>query len=142
MLSEEAKQVFDVLKKLTGEDGTFKVIEADEILEAIPNGANTTKVQLSTIIRDLRDRDYLKVKYLTPDEYCLLTLSRIDEIHSIVEEVNSVATAEPQMAVKKVAVVEKPIKRFAAFLWGFLGAILGGGVVATISTLLQIYLIK
>ena len=67
MVDGEAKLVLDALRKLTGTDGIYKVIEAEEILELLP--VELTKLQLSSAIRDLRDREYIKVKYFTPDEY-------------------------------------------------------------------------
>ncbi|MEG1663448.1 MAG: hypothetical protein RR338_05620, partial [Clostridia bacterium] len=70
MLDAEKKLVFDILHNLIGEDGNYKVIEADEILEKLPNTTQMNKVQLSAIIRELRDTEFIRVKYFTPDEYC------------------------------------------------------------------------
>jgi hypothetical protein len=158
MLNGQNKQVMDVLRALTGEDGIFKVLEADEILEKLPADSGMTKVQLSAVIRDLRDREYLKVKYFTPDEYCLLTLRRAEEIQQLVEEVTAVASAAaeaqesivaPAYTVSKPRVegaapkVKKatPLKRGIIFFYSFLGALLGGGIAAAAAILLQKFLI-
>lgn len=141
MLDTQSKAVYEALKKLTGEDDVFKVIEAEEIIEMLT--FDMTKVQLSAIIRDLRDREYIKVKYFTPDEYCLLTLKKLDELASIAEEIVS-TTVEKQPVNKTVAgknatVVVKTARVFWA---AFLGALLGGGIVAAIAVILQIFVVK
>lgn len=94
MLDSDKKAVMSVLRELTGQDDTYKVIEADEILERLPAEIDLDKQKLSVIIRDLRDREYLKVKYFTPDEYCLLTLKRTEELAQMVAEVTAIATKD------------------------------------------------
>ena len=59
MLDAEKKEVMRVLRELTGQDDVYKVIEAEEILEKISPDTPLNKQQLSAIIRDLRDREYL-----------------------------------------------------------------------------------
>ena len=76
-MADEAKVVLEALRKLTGTNDIYKVIEADEIIAELPY--QMTKLQLSATIRDLRDREYIKVKYFTPDEYCLLTVKTKEE---------------------------------------------------------------
>ena len=130
MIDGEAKLVLDALKKLTEVDGVYKVIEAEEIIELLP--VSLTKLQLSSAIRDLRDREYIKVKYFTPDEYCLSTTRIIEDVAEHADEVTAVATVAPQTA----QVAQKPVSAKKAFVSAFLGALLGGGIVMAIAIIL------
>lgn len=159
MLNGQNKEVMDVLRNLTGEDGIFKVLEADEILEKLPKDSGMSKVQLSNVIRDLRDREYLKVKYFTPDEYCLLTLRKAEEIQQLVEEVTAVASAAAEAQQELVAPAYtiskprvdgavpapvkkvKPLKKGMIFFYSFFGSLLGGGIATAVAILLQKFLI-
>ena len=78
MLDSEKKNVCKALMELCGVDGTYKVIESSEIMDRMP-GVYMTKVELSTIIRDLKDRNYIHVKYFTPDEYCIEVLPIVEK---------------------------------------------------------------
>ncbi|MCQ2603009.1 MAG: hypothetical protein MJ193_03665 [Clostridia bacterium] len=101
MLEGQSKVIYDVLKKLTGEDDVFKIIEAEEIIEKLP--VEMSKVQLASIIRDLKDRNYISVKYFTPDEYCLLTLNYIEENEKaevIVDDAKTVSQNTVQVSQK------------------------------------------
>lgn len=142
MLDSDKKAVMSVLRELTGQDDTYKVIEADEILERLPAEIDLDKQKLSVIIRDLRDREYLKVKYFTPDEYCLLTLKRTEELAQMVAEVTAIATKdrviEPVVAeASDKAVKKKERGKLSVALYAFLGGLLGGGIVTIISVIIQ-----
>jgi hypothetical protein len=130
MIDGEAKLVLDALKKLTQVDGVYKVIEAEEIIELLP--VPLTKLQLSSAIRDLRDREYIKVKYFTPDEYCLSTTRIIEDVVEHTEEVTAVATVAPVAP----QVAQKPVSAKKAFVTAFVGAFLGGGIVMAIAIIL------
>lgn len=146
MLSSDSKQVIDILRKLTGDDDVYKIVEADEVLEQLADGTEMSKVQLSAIIKDLRDREYIKVKYFTPDEYCLITLKRAEEIQKIVEGVSAAAesaqTNKPNERIsydrrKKGSSDTKGFRAGAVFWFALLGGMLGGGIVAAIAILIQ-----
>ena len=128
---EEAKVVLEALRTLTGTDDIYKVIEAEEILAILPK--QMTKLQLSSIIKDLRDREYIKVKYFAPDEYCLLTVKTKEEmvVTTSDEVYEATAVTTVQKAEKSSAVSSKK-----AFWMGFLGAFLGGGVIMSIAIVL------
>ena len=130
---EEAKVVLEALRTLTGTNDIYKVIEAEEIIAILPK--QMTKQQLSYIIKDLRDREYIKVKYFNPNEYCLLTVNgREDVIERTEEVVEAPVVSAPVKTEKTSAVSSKK-----AFWMGFLGAFLGGGAVMSIAiVLLQI----
>lgn len=154
-MNAENRTVFAILRDITGDDDVFKVVEADEILALLPADAPAmNKQQLGAAIRELRDTEYVKVKYFTPDEYCLKT-----EKKELPPEA-PVAVAEPVVAVpaeaeeKSVAVVEtvptvragkkrneaRPAGRFTSLLFGMTGAMIGGAVVTAIALILQKFL--
>ena len=130
-MADEAKVVLEALRRLTGTNDIYKVIEAEEIIAELPY--QMTKLQLSAAIRDLRDREYIKVKYFTPDEYCLLTV-KVKEETAVVET----GTVYEAAAVTTLPKEEKtkPVSDKKAFWMGFLGAFLGGGVVMSIAIVL------
>lgn len=137
MLDNEAKIVYEALKKLTGGDDVYRVLEADEIIAQL--SIDMTKMQLSSLIRDLRDREYIKVKYFTPDEYCLLTVKRTEEIAQMVENVVAVSSPERESAPPQNG---KANIGWKVFLCAFFGAFLGGGLVTAIAIILQIFVFK
>lgn len=147
MLSNDSKKVYDILRTIAREDEVFKIIEADEVLEKLPKDEQLTKVQLSAIIKELKESQYIVVKYFTPDEYCLETLFKEEVVEQPVQQ-------EPQTGHKKKnnddqQLVEaevittskdgvKPIKNPKASLYlfmSFLGAFLGGALVTVIAVL-------
>lgn len=131
-MADEIRVVLEALRKLTGTDGTYKIIEAEEIIAELPY--QMTKLQLSSIIRDLRDREYIKVKYFTPDEYCLLTANVKEDVVVYEGEETQETTATPTVArAEKPA---KPVSSKKAFWMGFLGAFLGGGSIMAIAIIL------
>ena len=68
MLGVESKTVYDILAEIAGDTEVYKIIDADEVLEKLPEGLALTKIQLSAIIRELKDLEYVDIKYFTPDE--------------------------------------------------------------------------
>ncbi|MCQ2409712.1 MAG: hypothetical protein MJ068_04140 [Clostridia bacterium] len=144
MLSQESRQIYDILRKLTGDDDIYKIIDADEVLEQL-DGMELTKVQLSAIIKDLKERDYINVKYFTPDEYCLLTLKIIEDVPLPAAKEETKQDGEDDDASKKERISyaqneAKPIKAVkpgVVFLMAFLGAVLGSGVIAAIALVLS-----
>lgn len=131
MLDGDAKVVYEALKKITGDDEVYKVVEAEEIMEILPYAMS--KLQLSGAIRDLKDSDYIRVKYFTPDEYCLITLKRNEQ--PAVVEIGEKKETTPETATEKTVVTVKS-GGGKAFLGAFLGALLGSGIVVTIAILI------
>ncbi len=132
-MADEAKVVLEALRKLTGTNDIYKVIEAEEIIAELPY--QMSKLQLSATIRDLRDREYIKVKYFTPDEYCLLTVkTKEDTLVQETEEIHE--TTAVATTVARAEKAPKPVSSKKAFLMGFLGAFLGGGAVMSIAIVL------
>lgn len=140
MLSQESRQIYDILRKLTGDDDVYKIIDADEVLEQL-EGLELTKVQLSAIIKDLKERDYINVKYFTPDEYCLLTLKIIEDVPltAAKEEIKQDGEDEDISKKERISYSQSEVKPVKAvkpgvvFLMAFLGAVIGSGVIAAIA---------
>lgn len=126
MLEGQSKVIYDVLKKLTGGDDVFKIIEAEEIIEKLP--VEMSKVQLASIIRDLKDRNYISVKYFTPDEYCLLTLNYIEE-----SEKAEIASDDVKPVQQNTVTIQPKMKSGKVFWLSFFGALLGSAIVAAVA---------
>ena len=158
MLDNEKKIVCKALMELCGSDGMFKVVEAEEIMERMPD-VYMTKVELSSIIRDLKERNYIKVKYFTPDEYCIQVLPIIEKEFEApksdlppilamekgeapeVEEAptNNDVVSEATLVSetkKETPVVSKGLTK-KVFLLALLGSFLGGAIVTAIAIIIQ-----
>ncbi len=139
MLSLEHQTVYDIIKSVAVDNDVYKVIEADEILSRLPAGLKMSKVSLSQIIRDLKDSDYLDVKYFTPDEYCLLVRKLIeDPIKQVVQQ--DVESPRGERTLYGEREKKEPKEKVAGlgrvFFLSFLGAFFGSGIVAMIALLI------
>lgn len=139
MLSLECQTVYDLIRQIAGEEEVYKIIEADEIIERLPSGLPLSKVQLSAIIRELKDREYILVKYFTPDEYCLSVIKRIEEPPKAVAAPQSEEgkPAERTLYQNKPTKVkaEKVASKGALFVMSLLGSLIGSAIVAIVTVL-------
>ncbi len=151
MLSVECQSVYDALCDITGKSEVYKIVEADEITEKIPPALSFTKVQLSQIIRDLKDREYLDVKYFTPDEYCLRVIKRIVPEPSRGTPETPTAEDAEQMPAEQQPTKQRElygekngkaknekggVRHGLVFFMSFLGGLFGSGIVAAITAVL------
>lgn len=144
-MQDNEKQVLAALVRLTGTGDTFKVLEADEILGILPEGAGMDKQALGAVIRELRGTGYLDVKYLTPDEYCLLVSPRAEEALRPPREEEPKSSDTPQTPVpqRNEETVRKKAREYDAktapklFAIAFAGSMLGGMIVAALAIILQ-----
>lgn len=139
MLNLECQTVYDAIRTLTGNDDVYKVVEAEEIIARLPQEVVLSKVQLSAIIRELKEREYIIVKYFTPDEYCLMANKRIEE--KLKQERIATQEEEAPRAVTRVEKkpkekVTKPVSKSALFFASLLGSLVGSGIIAAITTLI------
>ena len=148
MLGNESQAIYDILCDITEISEVYKIVDADEITERLPANFNLTKVQLSQIIRDLKDRDYVDIKYFTPDEYCLRVIKRIEPeepIQTSEEAVGESAEEAVQSTAKNDKQLEVPGGRSAkpglVLFMSFLGGVLGSGFVAAITAILLKFVI-
>ena len=162
MLDTEKKVVCRALIELCKTDGVFRVVEAEEIMNMMPD-VYLTKAQLSSIIRDLKERNYIRVKYFTPDEYCIQVLPIVEKefeeekpailpiealeqgqtdvvagehIDPVVESEATIVSTTKQTNTENVP-SKFPLKVFLAALFG---SMLGGGIIAAVAILLQKFL--
>lgn len=141
MLNLECQTVYDIIRSIAGTDDVYKIVEADEIIDRMPKEIPLSKVQLSAVIRELKEREYITVKYFTPDEYCLLVTKRIDERTKLQQQADDAQNAKQALSAqeskKKSGEVKavKTVGKGMVFFMSLLGSILGSGVVATITAL-------
>ena len=162
MLDTEKKVVCRALIELCKTDGVFRVVEAEEIMNMMPD-VYLTKAQLSSIIRDLKERNYIRVKYFTPDEYCIQVLPIVEKefeeekpailpiealeqgqtdvvagehLDPVVETEATIVSTTKQPTTEKVP-SKITVKVFLAALFG---SMLGGGIIAAVAILLQKFL--
>ncbi len=145
MLSQECKIVYDILRTITQDDGVYKIIEAEEVLEKLPKDLKIGKLELSQIIRDLKDGEFVNVKYFTPDEYCLLTVRRFEQLPQVVEQAQNEgedekAQRESYDKKTKEPKPQKKVNNGLVFFMAFLGGILGSGIVSAIAIIVQKFL--
>ena len=148
MLSIESQAIYDILCDITELSEVYKIVDADEINEKLPVGITLTKVQLSQIIRDLKDREYVDIKYFTPDEYCLRVIKRVDPVEkqtagedaSIAEnaEITEDAGERQLYGPKRNTGAVKP---GLVLFMSFLGGVIGSGFVAAITAILLKFVI-
>lgn len=145
MLSIESKAIYDILCEITENSEVYKIVDADEINDRLPENIALSKVQLSQIIRDLKDREYVDIKYFTPDEYCLRTIKRIEKDDEDFEEETSVPAVKPdedvterQLYGPQRGVSAKP---GLVLFMSFLGGVLGSGFVAAVTAILLKFVI-
>lgn len=146
MLNIESRAIYDILCEITGNSEVYKIVDADEINDKLPQNITLTKVQLSQIIRDLKDREYVDIKYFTPDEYCLRIIKRIEPEENSSE---SDAEAKPDAVAEEVRERQLygPQKNAGGarpglvLFMSFLGGVLGSGFVAAITAILLKFVI-
>lgn len=141
MLNLECQTVYDIIRQIAEVDDVYKVVEADEIIARVPQGLTLSKIQLSAIIRELKDREYISVKYFTPDEYCLLVVKRIDERAkqqgvSVVENEEEKPKERELYGEKKEKNVVKGVSRGALFAAALFGSLIGSAIVAVVAILI------
>lgn len=73
MLDNRSKLVLKYLVKECS-NGSYKIIEADDILSALPSKLNVDKEIISQIIKHLENGEYVSVKYSDDYQFCLCPL--------------------------------------------------------------------
>ena len=135
MLNLECQTVYDIIRRIAEVDDVYKVVEADEIIAKLPQGLSLSKIQLSAIIRELKDREYISVKYFTPDEYCLLVIKRIDERAKQQGQLVVDAEEDKLYGEKKEKKATSVVSKGALFFAAFMGSFIGSAIVAVIAVI-------
>lgn len=145
MLTLECQTVYDAICSLAGEEEVYKVVEADEIFSRVPSGFSFDKVKLAAIIRELKDRGYILVKYFTPDEYCLAVVKRLEEHTEQAQPQPDIAPGVGQVAVPVAPQRQKSssgASKVGAFFAALFGSIIGSAIVAVVTVLIVHFVLK
>lgn len=114
MLDRKSFKVLKVLNSMC-EEGTYKVIDYDSLIEQISSGKNTNKLALDQILEHLKIGQYVDIKYAENNTYCLSVLPKGRMI--IEESINSSKTQHRSNLMLALTVVFSGIMAFAgAFL--------------------------
>ncbi len=143
MLTLESQTVYDAIRSIAGEEEVYKVVEADEILTRLPSTLSFDKVKLASIIRELKDRGYILVKYFTPDEYCLALVKKLDEDPSQAQ--NESGQQQENNVYVPAQVIKRSggsVSKAGAFFSALIGSILGSAIVAVITVLIVKFVLK
>lgn len=141
MLDRQSTAVLNIVNNIS--NGAYKIIDAEEIISRLAEADKATKLELAGIIRSLTDHELIKVKYSTMDEYCLAALPKARLVEERIkggapaveqEEEPTVVEVKPDIDFGKL----KRIVRRAAFL----GAIVGGCIVAALAFIFDYYILK
>jgi len=148
MLSVESRTIYDILCAITGGSEVYKIVDADEITDKLPSDVSFTKVQLSQFIRELKDLEYVDIKYFTPDEYCLRVIKRAAEVAKPVSGGSEDAAEVPAETQKeRVSYGERKrrtvggVRPGIVFFMSFLGGIIGSGFVAAVTAIILKFVI-
>lgn len=75
MLDKQTASFLKVITKLCG-DGGYKVIEIEDLLDALPTRFAFDQASINNCIDYLHERSFIDVKYKEGDIYCLATLPK------------------------------------------------------------------
>ena len=111
------KKSFKVLKVLNSicEEGTYKVIDYDSLVEKIASEKKSTKLGLDQILEHLKLGQYIDIKYAENSTYCLSVLPKGRMI--LEESVNASSTQKKSLTMLIITVVSSGLM---AFLGAFL----------------------
>lgn len=143
MLTLESQTVYDAIRSIAGEEEVYKVVEADEILTRLPSTLSFDKVKLASIIRELKDRGYILVKYFTPDEYCLALVKKLEDDPSQAQ--NEGGQQQENNVYVPAQVIKRgggSVSKAGAFFSALIGSILGSAIVAVITVLIVKFVLK
>lgn len=120
MLDKRTESVLSGINTLCAE-GTYKILETEEILAVLPRKFKIDADGLKQMVKYLKDRDYIDVKYSDEQQYCLCTLPK--------------GRLYFESVGKEKREGGKRSKRlfWAAFLGGIGGSVIGGVIGALIA---------
>lgn len=136
MIQEKNNEVLKAIVSLVGDTDAFKILDADEIIAAVPSSLALDKAELKEAIKEISDREMINIKYSTDDEYCLALLPKAK-----IEEDSLVAVPSGG----KDGVVGKIGKNWSLKKSVFMAALFGsfvGGIIVTIISAIIIAIIK
>lgn len=75
MLDRQTSELLKVLNSFC-KDGSYKVLDKNEIIEKMSTRFNIDKDSLSQMLLHLAERNYLNIKYADNEVYCLAVLPK------------------------------------------------------------------
>ncbi len=75
MLDRQTSELLKVLNSFC-KDGSYKVLDKNEIIEKMSTRYNIDKDSLSQMLSHLAERNYLNIKYADNEVYCLAVLPK------------------------------------------------------------------
>lgn len=75
MLDRQTSELLKVLNSFC-KDGSYKVLDKNEIIEKMSTRYNIDKDSLSQMLSHLAERSYLNIKYADNEVYCLAVLPK------------------------------------------------------------------
>lgn len=114
MLDKRTSAVLDKINTLCS-DGSYKIVEADELLAALPASHASDAEGLSQMLRYLSEHEYIDIKYAEGDVYCVCPLPGGRMYFENVKETKSTSFRRRRDTVLLTAL--------GAFLGAFLGSV-------------------
>lgn len=108
----------EILKFLVDEcnDGAYKIIDADEIIDSLPQNIRIDSENLTQTIKYLENREYISVKYADNQQFCLTPLPFGRQFVETEEIQNDKQKNFSKLSTKIC---------FFVFIFAFLGSFLG-----------------
>lgn len=122
MLDKRTEKMLSIINTQC-EEGSYKILEIDELLSLLPSKYHLDREGLKDIINYLCEREYIKSKYFDEKVYCISPLPKGRLYHE-----NAVLEIKNKFSYKKLV--------FAAFLGSVFGGILGAAFYAVILKIL------
>lgn len=114
MLDRKSFKVLKVLNSIC-EEGTYKVIDYDSLIEKITGDKGSNKLAIDQILEHLKIGQYIDIKYAENSTYCLSVLPKGRMI--IEESINSSKTQKRSNLMLALTVVFSGVMAFVgAFL--------------------------
>jgi len=121
MLDKRTTFVLSAINKMC-EEGTYKILEADEILKFLPSKFKTEADGLKQMIKYLKERSYVEIKYSDDKEYCICPLPK------------GRLYFEQEKSEKKESKIKFKQFFWTAFIGALSGSIIGSIITAIITT--------
>lgn len=123
MLDRRTGELLNVLNNFCA-DGSYKVVTVEELISAMPKKLAVHEDALRESLKDLQEKDFIRVKYEDEVEFCLCTLPKGRFFY------------ENKVDEKKEVVSAK--RKY--FFYSFFGGFFGSALCIAIAALLWVFL--
>lgn len=122
MIDKRTSYLLNILNNVC-QDGAYKVIEFNEIIEKMPRFYEITKENIVEDLRGLQERNYVALKYNDDNVVCLTTLAKA----RLYNEKSAELRQEKQAKIK-LAYIALAVGAIGGFIGGFIGALIGSAI--------------